>query len=315
MKISSRSAVPTLLAASIAVLVAAPGHACSVCRCGDPTFNSLGTDLFTAGRFQFAFDADRIEKEQGSATDAGGTDTLEEGGLERLVEERWTLTASYAFNDRYQGVARVPWSHRELTEGDESTTASGRGDPEIYGLVRLWSAPWSADVGRRGWISLLAGVKTNWGENDLGGAQRFDEHVQAGTGSSDPFAGLSAVRLIDPHSSLYGSFQLRFPGRNSAGYRYGDVTLANIGYEHKLGDRFDASLEANFRRAQEDEVDRAGERDPDTGGSILYLSPRLLVALGDTVAAHFTVQVPVNDNLNGEQDEKIVFNFGVTASF
>ena len=35
--------------------------ACSVCRCGDPTFNALGTNIFTAGQFHLALDYATID--------------------------------------------------------------------------------------------------------------------------------------------------------------------------------------------------------------------------------------------------------------
>ena len=63
------------------------------------------------------------------------------------------------------------------------------------------------------------------------------------------------------------------------------------------------------------EMDADGEEDPDTGGAILFLSPRLLVDLGRSFVARLAVQIPIWDDLNGEQKEKTVVNLGVTATF
>lgn len=315
------------------LLACTPSAACSVCRCGDPTFNALGTNVFARGQFQIAFDVERLEKEQGAdapestslpallearltPTPLGHEDMEDHAGRETLKETRLVLTASYAFSDRFRAVVRLPWSRRELSSTAESVSVDGLGDPEIYGLFRLWSAPWRQGLGRGSWVSLVAGAKTPWGSNDEArDGVRLDEHVQPGTGSTDPFAGLSAVHLLDELSTIYGSFQARRPGRNDAGYHYGDALLANVGYERKLGKRFDAALELNARDARRDEIDRDGEEDPDTGGRIVFLSPRLLVDLGRGLVARLTVQVPIYDDLDGHQEEKTVVDLGLTASF
>ncbi len=171
-------------------------------------------------------------------------------------------------------------------------------------------------MGKRSWISLLAGVKTPWGENRASAAgERLDEHVQPGTGSTDLFGGFSAVHLLDLRSTLYGSVQYRRTDRNEFGYLYGNTFLANLGYERKLSARWDAALELNGRDAGRDEIDAGGEEDPNTGGVLLVLAPRLLVDLGKSVVARLAVQVPVYDGLNGAQKEKTVLNFGITATF
>ena len=75
--------------------------------------------------------------------------------------------------------------------------------------------------------------------------------------------------------------------------------LANLGYERKLGERWDAALELNARDAGRDEMDADGEEDPNTGGAILFLSPRLLVDLWRNLVARLAVQIPVWDDLEG----------------
>jgi hypothetical protein len=287
------------------LLLPGPAGACSVCRCGDPTFNALGTQIFDRGVLRLALDFERLEKSQG-----GGE------AKEELVESRWVATLSYAPIERLQLVARLPWSQRELSGEEGRVSARGLADPELYALVRLWSSGLVPGLGRRSWVSLVAGVKTDWGDNDLErDGERLDEHAQSGTGARDPFLGLSAVRLLDPKSTLYGSLQGRFPGRNRHGYRYGDALLANLGYERKPTARLDTSFELNFRDAERDQVDRSRARDPDTGGRILYASPRLLVDLGHGVVARLALQVPVWKDLDGAQDEKRVVDLGLTLTF
>ncbi|HSS52887.1 MAG TPA: hypothetical protein VLX28_28420 [Thermoanaerobaculia bacterium] len=305
--------------AGLILMSAMPASACSMCRCGDPTFNALGTDVYNDGAFRVALDWERFDKQQGilpegeAATLKGATSDL---GHESQVENRFTTALSYTFHERFVAVARVPFTSRELTDPEGRTSQDGLSDPELYALVRLWSSEFAPGLGRRAWISVLGGVKTAWGQNDVArGGERLDEHLQPGTGSTDWFGGLSGVYLFNSRSSFFGSTQYRRTGTNSAGYKYGNIVMANAGYEHKLGKRFDGALELNFRDAGRDTLDASGALDPNTGGSLLYVSPKLIVDLSKGLVGRLAVQIPVADGLNGEQKEKVVANFGFTYLF
>jgi hypothetical protein len=305
--------------------VAPPARGCSICRCGDPTFNALGTDVYKEGAFRVSLDWERFDKEQGilpgeedhAAIKHEGHDAL---GRETVIENRFTTALSYTFGERVVAVARIPWSsrHAGVTSGelDGASTSRDLADPELYALVRLWASDFSGGLGRRTWISALGGVKTAWGKNDLTqGGERLDEHLQPGTGSTDWFGGLSGLYLLDSRSSLFGSVQYRRAGANDFDYRYGSSTLANFGYERKLGRIWDAAVELNFRAAGRDEIDAEGILDPNTGGRLLYLSPRVIVDLWKGLVGRLAVQVPVYRDLNGDQRERAVANVGLTYLF
>ena len=307
-----RAEIPAPFLFSMVLLLLSPTHAwsCSMCRCGDPTFNALGTEIYSPGAFRLAVDWDRMEKSEGPL-----------GESESQVTNTVTATMSYSFGDRLNLVARVPYAFKSLTGSMdgvvETTDTHGVADPEFFAWFRLWASPLEAGVGRRAWISVLAGVKTPWGRDDLTGpdGERLEEHAQPGTGSTDAFAGLGGFYLIDVGSSLFGSAQYRWTGTNPHGYRYGRIFLANVGYERKLGSVIDAVLELNYRWAGEDTVDASGEKDPDTGGSLLYVTPRVLVNLGGDFVARASVLIPTFKSLNGYQTEKAIVSAGLTYTF
>jgi hypothetical protein len=296
--------------AGLCLGVATPSFACSICRCGDPTFNALGKEGVAQTGLRVALDWDQVRKTQGEPAEQ-----------DSLRERRTSVLAAYGFSDRVSVFARIPYSERELTEHEEGeaehSSASGLGDPELYAQWRLWSSPFEGDVGMRASLYVVGGVKTSWGENDAGrDGERLDEHVQPGTGSTDWFAGLSGSYQLDPKSALFVSTQYRNTGRNDAGYRYGRTTLFNVAYERKLGARWDAVLEANYRHAERDEIDDTRALDVDTGGSIVYLTPRVLFDIGSGWVARVSAQIPLTQSgLNGVQDEKTVMNVGITRLF
>src|SRR5262245_49323291 len=218
------------IALALALLPAPPLSACSICRCGDPTFNALGSNIYSSGKLTLAFDWDHLSKVQGVFGEELGFATralhrtAQEQETEEVVENRFTLTASYSFAERFVVVARLPYSSRTLTEGGEESHGSGLSDPEFYGLFRLWASSFGPGLGRRAWLSAVAGVKTPWGRNALSeDGVRLDEHVQPGTGSTDLFGGLSGLYLFDENSSLFASAQYRGTGSNDFGYKYGNI--------------------------------------------------------------------------------------------
>jgi hypothetical protein len=296
--------------AGLLALATAPALACSICRCGDPTFNALGKEGVAQTGLRLAFDWDEVEKTQGppEARDA-------------MREQRLTALAAFGINDRFDVFARIPYSERRLAEtaggATEVTNASGWADPEFYAQARLWSSGFEGDVGIRSSLYLVGGIKTDWGQNDLSSdGERLDEHAQPGTGSADWFGGLSGSYQINPRSSFFASAQYRHTGRNDAGYRYGRISLFNVAYEHKLGTKWDAVVEANFRHAGRDEIDDSHATDPDTGGSLVYLTPRLLFDVGGGWVVRAAAQIPLSQGgLYGEQHEKPVYNIGVTRLF
>jgi len=319
-----RKVLSAAVALAFAAAIVSPGGAlaCSICRCGDPTFNALGSNVYADGTFQFAIDWDRLSKEQGIFEgQRGGGEAhfiLRQASpeIETIVEDRITATISYAFAQRFNVILRAPYSFKSLTEGEEVTDTHGFADPEILALARLWSSNFGPGLGRRAWLSALFGVKTPWGEDDLQqDGVRVDQHAQPGTGSTDLFGGLSFLYLFDEKSALFASAQYRGTGSNEFGYKYGNVALANLAYERKLLERLDAVLELNFRYAGEDTVDFEGVRDPNTGGSILFVTPRLLFDVTGHLVARIAVQIPTWKDLNGVQNEQAVYNAGLTYIF
>jgi Putative MetA-pathway of phenol degradation len=304
----SRGVVRLVIVIGGTLLLPAAARPCSMCRCGDATFNALGKDGFAAVGWHLALDGERFDKTEGDpAADA-----------ESLVEHRYTFLGSYGLGEKVTLLARVPWSERSLVQTSPggapgTVNTRGLGDPEIQGQVRLWRSRFGAGIGRRASLTLTAGVKTPWGENEVTqGGTRVDEHAQPGTGATDLTAGLAFLYLLDGQSAVFASTAYRRTGTNSHGYRYGSALLANLTWERKIGGRLDGVVELNFRSAARDVVDASQARDPDTGGSLLYVTPRLLVDLGRGVVLRAAVQIPTLRSLNGFQQERAVVNVGLT---
>lgn len=272
-----------------------------MCRCGDPTFTLVGSQIFVPRTWNVGLDLGRFDKDQVAESDPSLR--------EEEVESRVTISVSRTFGSRLTLVGRLPFAHRSITAGQESGTLSGLSDPELSAHYRIGSG--SAGT----WAAVSLGVRAGWGRSDgQVDGQRAEEHLQPGTGSAGLEAGLAFSRLVGGDGSLFGSAAGRVNGRNDQGYHYGNVLLANLGYEKRLAGRLNGVVELNFRDAAQDEP-LAGEKDPNTGGSVLYVSPRLTVKLDRGLFFRVGAQVPVVKALDGEQDEKVNLLTGFTVRF
>ncbi len=307
-----------LLGATVGVCVAtAPtAAACSMCRCGDPTYSMIGSQIFMPKRLRLGFDVERFSKDQAAGHEHGALehehDADEHDAREEQIEERYTFSLGYTAGKRLTLLARVPFAHRAITTADATERMSGLADPELLAHLRLIGA------GRPGsWLALSGALQTGWGQNDkrLDG-ERAEEHLQPGSGATTVSGQLAFARLLDNGVELFGSAGGRVSARNEHGYRYGSVWLANLAAERRLWSRLNGVVELNFRSAARDEVS-VGERDENTGGAVLYVSPRLLFKLdpGQNVWLRLGAQVPVFEDLHGDQNEKVNLLAGLTLRF
>lgn len=278
-------------------------EACSICHCGDPTYSLFGSQIFVPNTLSLGVDADRFSKDQVGEDDP----TLRE----EETENRITFSAAYSIRRRLTLIARLPIADRTISTESEILSATGFSDPEFAIHVNaLPSRPAT-------FLSVSLGVRTPWGQNNKQiDGERSEEHVQPGTGAVGGNAGLAFSRLLQTDATLFGSVLGRANGRNDFGYKYGNAVLANLAYERKLAGRLNGVFEVNYRYAAQDE-EEVGEKDPNTGGSVLYLSPKILVRLDKSQGLFFRigVQIPVVENLFGDQDEKVNVLTGLTVRF
>jgi hypothetical protein len=185
------------LAFALTALRAEPARSVAA---GDPTFNALGKDVTSEPGFRFRVRHRPVLEDAGAARGAGLDSRRSLHGGRRRTRSAAARCSSRACRSRKRTLDERVGDEIEHSEG------SGLGDPELSAQIRLWSSPLDGDLGRRLSFSATVGVKTSWGENDIEkDGERLDEHVQPGTGSTDPFFGVSGYYLLNTKSSLFAS--------------------------------------------------------------------------------------------------------------
>ena len=206
--------------------------------------------------------------------------------------------------------------HEEEEAGHEASapefsTADPDGWTDVWlnGKVRIYR-------GSAGQFALYGGVKFPVGDDRVinSAGERIEPAATPGTGAWDGMFGAACTVSLRPNLALDASAQYTVRGER---------------HDYRLGNRFDAGValgwrfiggaksfpqvslqaEANVRAVEKSKA--GGEHDPNTGGTALFLSPGVRVRFNEHAAWSVGVQLPVAQDLNGDQVET---DFRVSSS-
>jgi hypothetical protein len=301
--------IALLLGLAAAAALAAPRTAstCSQCLCGSPT--PPGYLLADPGPGVALGFEDRYLSKSNALGDAPGE--------ERQNEHRLAALVRYRPGARVSLQARLPYLVKTNTAAPADLPRAiershGFGDVEL--VARVDVARFGNPIYRRFTLGPVAVASLPTGANDVRDAagERLDAHLQPGTGAWSGQLGLAADAAFQS-SAVTASVLGRVNGTNARGYRYGGALLVNAGYARVLGSSWQVTAELNGRAAARDRTE-SGARDPNSGGTVLYLAPGLRWAGPRGLAAEAAVQVPVAQALYGVQSEHLTARVGLVLA-
>jgi hypothetical protein len=275
---------------------AVPAAACSICGCGDP-LESLAAARPSAGRTTLGLSWDEQDATAGLANDPGQT--------ERIVRQTLRASVAYAPTGWLAFLVRVPFEQKSYSLTDPSqghdAEIDGLGDAD---LGAQWILLQSVELAERSarWVSLGFGSSLNSGDNAVQDhGQRLDEHQQPGTGALGPFVSLRA-NGEDAELSHFAYAEAQWRATNASGYQYGSALRCGLGARYELGGLASPGLSLDARYTDFDHDWAAAAADPNTGGTLLSLTPSLGWRLGHDAGLKIQASVPVWKGLFGVQD-------------
>ncbi len=299
-----------------ALLAQASAFACSVCRCGDQSFFLNNARMLGSGRLLFAVEHFNTRKSAMAAAhhDEHGLGlaklsapfAIQHGEVaESQVQNSVQLTLKCGLSSRFVLMASAPYTFNRISSAGNAETIDGLGDPEIMAMAHLLSFANGA------WqLQGIAGGRVPLGNSEQKNAagELLEQHLQTGSGA---WAGIFGAQLLHASGSvpvfLSASYQAN--GANDQDFTYGNVFRYNAAAQKALFNPVDVIAEINGRTADYD--DAAGETDPNSGGTVVYFSPGLRLRLGGALSLRGQVQIPVVENLHGEQNEKVNVRTGL----
>jgi hypothetical protein len=255
---------------------------------------------------------------EAKATRAGSFDLLDRSFLS-------TVSISYGIVENLQ--VSLSLGYYTAVGAREAEFNADTGETEILtfnpdGLTDLWLASkYRFYRGPIGSFAVFGGVKFPTGKFDVknSAGERVEPSATAGSGSYDGMLGLAYSRFLTSQITFDVSAQ---------------YTLRSEADDFRLGDRFDSGValayrftedihkfpqvsvfaEANVRYLFKSE--ESGERDPNTGGTALFLTPGFRVSFCPNFSFTVSSPLPVVQDLNGEQLEtSYKVNGALTLSF
>jgi hypothetical protein len=264
--------------------------ACATCGCGDPTLTAVGVEQPYRNRVRLGIE------ERYSDHQSGADETFQ-----HLYTLRSSIAAIWSPHDRVTLGAFIPWVTTWLRHpGTSGQTINGLGDMEMS--LRVLVAR-DRKFGAHHLFWLNAGLKFPTGprlKDDQG--YPYGDDDQPGSGSWDPFAGVTYAWFSGGMWSTWASVSYRYTTDGPRGYRRGSVlgwsTAAQLQPWNKLA--FQLGVDGGW--TQPDQLSN-GRAAPDTGGVIVSLAPGLVVSPRVDLLLRLVVGVPVVQVLDGRQQQ------------
>jgi hypothetical protein len=288
------------LAAAASLLAAPAALACSVCACGAPLRDATGPAALES-RLAFGVEAETLEVRAASEELPGARETLRQSTLRLRVSARPSL--------RWAAFASVPLVRKELrSAGIRLSDVTGVGDLELGAQFAAWDRT-SFSHRNVQTLSITAGtaVPTGVADAEIDGA-RLDAHSQPGTGAFGPFAGLN-YRVAYDGWHLAAAVSGRTWTTGPGGFRYGSAALWSLHAQVRLVDRLALELGLDGRHAAADRDE--GDTVSHTGGTVVALAPGVFWNPAGQIWLEARAQIPVLENLNGDQRTGPVFVTGM----
>lgn len=188
-------------------------------------------------------------------------------------------------------------------------------------LIGRYTAYASDAPGRTFRIAPFLGIKAPTGRDDArDGLGRLPPTVQLGSGSWDFLGGAVATyQRLDYQVDAQFAYKRN---REANGFRFGDVSGFDVSLQYRLWPQQLGSgvpaflygvLEANLVHAEKNRA--GGIRDPNSGGTTLFLSPGLQYVTKKWIV-EAGVQIPVAQDLNGTAlKNDYILNAGFRINF
>lgn len=193
------------------------------------------------------------------------------------------------------------------------STASGLGDIKLIGRYFGFSPSKS--------FGLQLGLKLPTGKHDQlanDGVSQVDPGLQLGSGTTDLIASAYTFDNLNADWSTFAQAGVQTALNHSTlfgeSYRPGDSLNLSLGIRYHGYSGFIPSLQVNGHYAVHDGGDAADTFS--TGGTLVYLTPGVIVPIGHKASLYGDVQLPLYQDVRGIQlTPKEVISLGLRASF
>jgi hypothetical protein len=294
-----RTTLHMLTALVITMLISERILACSTCMVGDPTLTLMGTEKPYSGRLRLSLDYFTRDEETGI-----------DGINKRTIDiQQLSLNVAYAPNTRVMLGLQLPYVKRVLHDFNLSTE-----EAQAPGDVLLTAKFFLQDkTDHQQTYGLLAGVRLPTAKEQTNNGIPLDFDAQPGVGAAVYNAGAWYSYFNFPWLLYTTAAYHVMPNEGFEGFRAGDALAFSIGTQYATDYNIAWQLGFESRLSKKDTY--YGVEDDDSGGFIGFIAPGLVYSVKTDVLLFINVKVPAIDKLDGNHEEGVVYNAGVTYDF
>jgi len=300
----------TTLALVASLLPTGPvAKACGACGCTlNSDWASQGYAVRPGARFDLRYDYfNQDQLRSGTRAVARGSFEVpnDQELQEKTINRNLTLTLDYC-PDADWGVAVVVPAynryHATIVASDTDPSFSqgnGLGDARILGRYQGFSDEHS--FGLQFGVKLPTGNTNQTFNAGVETGQLLDAGLQLGTGTTDLLLGFYAFGSLAPDWGSFGQVLFQKPLAERHGFKPGDGVNASLGLRYTGFSGFTPQLQLNLRAEGRESGAKADA--PNSGATLVYLSPGFTFRFSPAFDIYLFGQVPVAQRVNGLQLE------------
>ena len=323
----------TLLA--LATTVPATVLACASCGCSlSSDWDSQGFSSHSGFKLDLRYDdINQNQDRAGTSTATYNSATGEENEL--YTHNRYiTATLDYTVNRQWGLSLALPYINRtHATNGNPDSNgqlgATSYEDLHALGDIRLvgryQGLTAENNLGVQFGLKLPTGSHTQNFSSGPAAGTPVDPGLQPGTGTTDLLLGMYYFKPLNRDWDYFLQGLVQLPLNTVADYHPGNSINLTAGMRWMGAQSFTPQLQINARHITKDKIqatDANGDAidatviDPNTGGTLVYLSPGVTVPVSAKTSVYAFVQLPVYQNLYGYQlAPHYTFSLGVHLAF
>ncbi len=273
------------------------------------------------GKYEITFREDYSQFQP--FTDAQAARRALKGGDFDALDHGFLTTFDFAYGvveDFQLGASIGYFVGREFKSATADAGIADISHAEPTGLTDLvLTAKYRLLKGQPGNLSVIAGVKVPTGRSDvhLDNGERLSPTDQPGTGAWDFPVGFAYSRFLTSRITLDASIMYTFRTQHSF-FKVGDRLDFGAALAYRLTERiktfpqYSVFAEVIDVYLMKDTVH--GEKDANTGGNAVYVTPGGRIRFGPNLALTVAPSFPVYQEVNGDQG-KVRFKMAVSLSF
>ncbi|HEX5393771.1 MAG TPA: hypothetical protein VFW68_10835 [Rhodocyclaceae bacterium] len=304
--------------------LSATAFACASCGCTlSSDWESQGFTTQPGLKLDVRYDylnQNQLRHNTGTISSAAASQLTNSNGnpleVEKYTRNNYlTVGFDYTFNADWGVNVQLPYimrSHSTLGVGSDGTTpvgdggsynsqTSNLGDVKVIGRFQGFTE--QHNVGVMAGLKLPTGSHTLTGTstdpNSPGASAIIDRGLQPGTGTTDLILGVYTFDAINKNWDYFAQATVQTALGSKDQYKPGTGYNANVGVRYVGLESVVPQIQINARYVEHDMGANADQIS--TGGTLVYLSPGVVVPVSEKASVYGFVQLPIYQNVRGVQ--------------